>query len=159
MLQCNLISESGRWVVLDGFGCPLLTCLGSCREAERQRSDTAHLSPQDKLSTCASHLIDSEANRVHVLPLFTELPAVLLDQAYHKTASVFSIIGVIILLLQLNHKLRVHPERVCKERLPLKKRTSIALLGDQSRITSNISRWKTITYYKGRSAWIRTTWI
>lgn len=62
---------------------------------------------------------------MHVLPLFTELPAILLDQADHKTASILSIIGVIILLIQLDHKLRVCPECVCKEKSSTKRRTPV----------------------------------
>lgn len=100
---------------------------GKLQKRDRDQS-AAHLSLQYKPSTCSSHLIDSEANSVHVLPLFTELPAVLLDQADHKTASILSIIRVIVLLIQLDHKLRVHPECVCRETSFSCRRTSIALL-------------------------------
>lgn len=68
----------------------------------------------DILRLPPKHLVNGESDGVHVPALFSELPAVLLNQANHKAASVFSIIWVIILLLQVYHKLGVHPERVCQ---------------------------------------------
>lgn len=62
----------------------------------------------------SKHLVNGESDGVHVLALFSELPAVLLNQADHKAAPFFSIIWVVILLLQVYHKLGVHPERVCQ---------------------------------------------
>lgn len=125
---------------------------GKLQRSRGQRSERhSTLSLWTKLVTHAPHLIDGEANGVHVLPLFTELPAVLLDQADHKTASILSVIGVIVLLVQLDHKLRVRPEGVCKETFSTYRRTSItsqAQLGRSLRRTARNSSGKTITLYK-----------
>lgn len=86
--------------------------------AEKQKTEirvSLTLQPETNFPLHSSHLVDGKSNGLHVLPLFTQLPAVLLDQANHKAASILSIIGVIVLLIQLDYKLRVRPECVCKE--------------------------------------------
>lgn len=50
---------------------------------------------------------------MHVLPHLPHASAVLLDQTNHKAAAGLSIVRVIVLLIQLDHKLRVRPKRVC----------------------------------------------
>lgn len=63
----------------------------------------------------AAHLVDGEANGLHVLSDLSHFATVLLDQTHNEAASHFIISRIIILLLQLDQKLRVHPERVCRE--------------------------------------------
>lgn len=58
------------------------------------------------------HLIDGEANGVHVFAYFPQPAPVLLDQAHHEAAAHLVIIRVIVLLIQPDHKLGVHPEGV-----------------------------------------------
>lgn len=63
--------------------------------------------------TNPSHLVDGESHCVHVLSHLPHASAVLLDQTNHEAAAVLSIVRVIVLLIQLDHKLRVCPKRVC----------------------------------------------
>lgn len=58
------------------------------------------------------YLIDGKANGLHVLPHFPHPPSVLLHQAHDDGAALLAIIGVIIHILQLYDKLRIHPEGV-----------------------------------------------
>lgn len=59
-------------------------------------------------------LIDGIADGVHVLPLLPQLPSVLLDQAHHHAAASLVVVRVVVLLVQFDHKLRVHPECLCR---------------------------------------------
>lgn len=60
-----------------------------------------------------SHLVDGESHCVHVFSHFLHASAVLLDQTDHEAAAVLSVVRVVVLLVQTDHKLRVRPERVC----------------------------------------------
>lgn len=102
-----------KQVTFDSGECHLLPALEPKKKKHRRR--LARVKDQlIRLHFLSTYLVNGESDGVHVLALFSELPAVLLNQANHKAASIFSIIWVIILLLQVYHKLRVHPERVCR---------------------------------------------
>lgn len=68
----------------------------------------------DSFNNFRPHLVDGEADSVHVLPHLPQAPAVLLDQTDHEGAAGLSVIWVVVLLVKLDHELRVHPERVCE---------------------------------------------
>lgn len=63
--------------------------------------------------SCGADLVDGESNGLHVLSLLPHASAVLLDQTHHQTASRLAIIWVIVLFVQLDHKLWIRPKRVC----------------------------------------------
>lgn len=63
-----------------------------------------------------THLIDAEADCVHVLAHLPLAPPVLLDKAHQEGAAVLPVLLVLVLLFQLDQVLRVHPERVCSQR-------------------------------------------
>ena len=62
------------------------------------------------------YLIDAEANGVHVLAHLPLPPPVLLDEAHQEGAAALPVLLVLVLFLQLDQVLRVHPERVCRQR-------------------------------------------
>lgn len=59
------------------------------------------------------HLIDAKANGVHVLAHLPLPPPVLLDEAYQEGTATLPVLLILVLLLQLDQILRVHPESVC----------------------------------------------
>ena len=61
------------------------------------------------------YLIDAEANGVHVLAHLPLPPPVLLDEAHQEGAAALPVLLVLVLFLQLDQVLRVHPERVCRQ--------------------------------------------
>ena len=67
-------------------------------------------------SPCALHLIDAEADGVHVLAHLPLPPSVLLNEPHQEGAAALPILLVLILLLQLDQVLRVHPECVCSQK-------------------------------------------
>lgn len=67
--------------------------------------------PPTSLSRLAC-LINGKADGVHVLPHLPLLPTVLLDQPNEESAAPLRIIGVLVLLLQLDQILRIRPESV-----------------------------------------------
>ena len=62
------------------------------------------------------YLIDAEANGVHVLAHLPLPPPVLLDEAHQEGAAALPVLLVLVLFLQLDQVLRIHPERVCRQR-------------------------------------------
>lgn len=58
------------------------------------------------------NLIDAEANGVHVLAHLPLPPPVLLDEAHQEGAAALPVLLVLVLFLQLDQVLRIHPERV-----------------------------------------------
>lgn len=64
----------------------------------------------------AAHLVDAEADGVHVLPHLPLPPPVLLDEAHQEGAAALPVLLVLVLLLQLDQVLRVHPEGICGRR-------------------------------------------
>lgn len=68
--------------------------------------------PSHKLSSQCPYLIDGKTDGLHVLSHFPHAPPVLLHKAHQEGATLLAIIRVIILLVQLDDKLRVHPEGV-----------------------------------------------
>lgn len=72
-----------------------------------------HSKTSHGFQTHAPHLIDSESHCVHVFANLPHSSAVLLDHTHHQTATGLTVIRVIILLIQLDQKLRVGPECVC----------------------------------------------
>lgn len=67
---------------------------------------------------CCPHLIDAEADGVHVLAHLPLASPVLLDEAHQEGAAALPILLVLVFLLQLDQVLRVHPEGVCGQRGP-----------------------------------------
>ena len=61
------------------------------------------------------HLIDGESDGVHVLSYFPHPSSVLLDESHHEATAHLIITRVVILFLQLDLELGIHPERVCRE--------------------------------------------
>lgn len=69
---------------------------------------------------------------MHVLPHLPHASAVLLDQANHKAAASLAIFWVVVLLLQLDNKLRVRPKCVYGYKQESER------LGDDLKVTKNL---------------------
>lgn len=61
----------------------------------------------------AAHLVDGKANGEEVGPQLPVLPSVLLHQGHQKAADHLGVVGVVVLLQQLQAVLGVGPESVC----------------------------------------------
>lgn len=62
-----------------------------------------------------AYLVDRKADRVHVSPHLPLLPPVLLHQGHQETAGYLIVLGVIVLLQELDLELGVNPERGCRK--------------------------------------------
>lgn len=62
-----------------------------------------------------SHLVDGEANGVHVLPMAAVAPAVFLHKSHQQAACGLLVRGIVILLQKGHLILWVDPEGVCRE--------------------------------------------
>lgn len=60
-----------------------------------------------------TYLVDAEADGVHVLAHLALPPPVLLDEPHQEGAATLAVLLVLVLLLQLDEVLWVHPEGVC----------------------------------------------